>query len=219
MLASSRRAGLLATVAALVGTPLVPLACAKTTVTALPEDTAAVQGSDAQPLCPASLTLALTAGCESEGASCSYLVPCEPIAASASCVCSGGQYACAVAGDGGGAITTVDGGALNLDVCPVLATTELCPLSEFKAQGLFCNEPGLICDYPSTCDSTPAYDTCECVGGRDDAEGPHFQCNPACEETFDGSPAPVSDAAIPDATATEAGVTDAAPPIDGAVEQ
>ena len=205
MLASSFRAGLVATVAVLAGAPL---ACAKTSVSALSDDLT----SGAQPICPASLDLALSASCATEDASCSYLVPCVPIAGSASCVCTGGHYTCTTPPDGG----AIDDGSAP---CPTLATTELCPGSEIKAQGLFCNEPGLICDYPSACPSTPAFDTCQCVGGRDDAEGPHFQCVPSCEELLDGSTAGLSDAGLTDGTVSDAGPTDAAPPGDGAAEQ
>jgi hypothetical protein len=205
MLASSYRAGLLATAAVLAGGPL---ACAKTPVSALSEELT----SDAQPICPASLDLAQSASCGTEGASCSYLVPCVPIAGSASCVCTGGHYACTTPPDGG----AIDDGSAP---CPTLATTELCPGSEIQAQGLFCNEPGLICDYPSACASTPAFDTCQCVGGRDDAEGPHFQCVPSCEELLDGSTASLPEAGLADGAAADGGSTDAAPLVDGAAEQ
>jgi hypothetical protein len=204
MLASSCRAGLLATAAVLAGAPL---ACSKTPVSALSDELT----SDEQPICPASLDLALSASCGTEGASCSYLVPCVPIAGSASCVCAGGHYTCTTPPDGG----AIDDGSAP---CPTLATTELCPASEIKAQGLFCTESGLICDYPSACPSTPGFDTCQCTPARDDAEALHFECSPSCEELLDGSTGSLPEAGLPDGAFPDGGSTDAAPPGDGAAE-
>jgi hypothetical protein len=155
--------------------------------------------STAQPPCPASYADVASASCSVEGQVCPFLAPCEIFAANASCVCSGGHFACSGFGDAGVA-------------CPVLSTTEACPVTETAASGLFCSELGLICTYPSACTSIPAYDTCQCVGGRNATEGNHFQCIASCMPTGDASaPAPVPEASTADATGVDDAQADAAP--------
>jgi hypothetical protein len=89
----------------------------------------------------------------------------------------------------------------------VLTTTEKCPATEVVARGLFCSELGLICPYASACAGIPAYDECQCVGGRTATETAHFECTSACEGSLDAGPS-----GAPDATSSDAGSLDAGPP-------
>jgi hypothetical protein len=165
-----------------------------------------------EPACPASLDAVSSATCTAEGQACSYLYPCVTIPASATCVCSGGHFEC----------HSPDGGSLDDASCPVLKTTEVCPASERSADGLFCSELGLICYYPSACASVPAYDPCQCVGGRTDAEGPHFECSVSCEGPSDantgGGPADSEPSGPSDGASTSAPETGPGAPADGAAD-
>ena len=170
----------------------------------------------APPPCPLSYELAATASC-SDGQICPYLAACEPIAGNATCVCSGGHFACT--GVPGVDLDAAAGDAS--PACPLLATTEVCPTTEASARGLFCSEPGLICHYPSACTSIPAYDSCQCVAGRTVDEGVHFECTPACEALPDAGyrDANTPDANAPEVSTGDGATTDAtAPSIDGASE-
>jgi hypothetical protein len=159
--------------------------------------------STAQPPCPASYADVASASCSVEGQVCPFLAPCATFATNASCVCSGGRFACSGFGDAGVA-------------CPVLSTTEACPVSERVASGLFCSDLGLICTYASACTSIPAYDTCQCVGGRTATEGNHFQCVASCMPTGDAiAPGPVPEAGTADATSGDDAPADG-PPADAA---
>jgi hypothetical protein len=164
------------------------------------------------PPCPVSFDQVAAASCGVEGQVCTYLYPCPVIAGSATCTCAGGHFAC----------TTPDGGVLDdSSACPVLTTIEKCPQTEEAASGLFCSESGLICYYPSACPSVPGYDSCQCVGGRIDADIPHFECASSCEGIPDGGTVP-ADGSTPDAKVMDASQPDApaeaAPPSDGAAE-
>jgi hypothetical protein len=169
--------------------------------------------STGAPPCPASFADVASASCSVEGQVCPFLVPCVTFAANASCVCSGGHFVCAGFGDAGTA-------------CPVLSTTQACPINETAADGLFCSDLGLICTYPSACSGIPAYDSCQCVGGRTTDEGPHFECIQPCILTGDATPPAPEDGGASDAKAADdaptsdgaadAGPVDAAPSTDGA---
>jgi hypothetical protein len=213
MLSRSTRAGLVA-----AGVTVTALYACSTPIVAPIRSELAVDAATAP--CPATLELAATGSCSVEGQFCPYLYPCTPIAGSASCLCTGGRYTC----------TGPDGGGLGPGSCPVLSTTEACPATETSAQGLFCTESGLVCVYPSACDGgVPAYDSCQCVGGRIDADIPHFECASACAPTVIDASSPRSDAASSDADAqtalTDGSTPDApssedgtAPPSDGAAQ-
>jgi hypothetical protein len=43
-----------------------------------------------------------------------------------------------------------------------------------------------VCPYASPCSDIPAYDECQCVGGRTTTEGAHYECTSACE-VFDAA--------------------------------
>ena len=146
---------------------------------------------DAQPPCPTSFAEVASANCSVEGQSCTFLVPCATIPAYAICVCSGGSFACSGFGDAGTA-------------CPVLTTTEKCPVTETGANGLFCSDLGLICTYASACTGIPEYDSCQCVGGRTATEQSHFECTMPCVPTGDGAAPNLEDASPPDADAVPA---------------
>jgi hypothetical protein len=148
--------------------------------------------SNSAPPCPASLDDVASAVCTVEGQTCPYLFPCEPISASTSCVCSGGRFACGAPPGGAGDAS-----------CSTPAPAETCPSTELKANGLFCNEPGLICPYPSPCSGIPAYDECQCTGPRTANETAHFECTTPCEARPDASPQ-APDASTPDATPSDA---------------
>ncbi len=163
--------------------------------------------SSSEPACPASFGDVATATCHLEGQACTYLVSCATFPSNAVCTCTGGAFACSGYGDAGTA-------------CVALATTGKCPLSERAADGLFCSDLGLICPYPSPCSAIPAYDSCQCVGGRTADEQPHYECTSACETDAAGVPdqSDASDASVPDAEApADAKGPDApTPPTDAA---
>jgi hypothetical protein len=198
MLVGRTRVGLLGAGLAALGA-LAAVACSST-------GQATGASSVAAPPCPTSYADVASATCTVEGQQCVLPVPCAVFPASATCTCSGGQFAC----------TASDSDAA--PGCVALSTTEMCPRSELSANGLFCSEMGLICTYPSACPSVPTFDTCQCVGGLTAAQGPHFECSMACEVTDGGSMPTLDDAGAPDGRAP--GVADAAvdsaPSIDGA---
>jgi hypothetical protein len=167
--------------------------------TACGADTATTDAglSSTGPACPASFGDVATASCSVEGQACTYLVPCAAFPSNAVCTCTGGTFTCTGYGDAGTA-------------CVELTTTGKCPLSELSANGLFCTDLGLICTYPSTCTGIPAYDSCQCVGGRTPDEQSHYECTSPCES--DAAPMTI----VPDATVVPdaAAPTDAKAPVD-----
>lgn len=181
MLVGSTRASFLAAaVSAVLAGAVVP-ACSPAGLADAGEST-----SDAQPPCPASFIDVATASCSLEGQACTYLAPCATFAANATCVCTGGAFVCNGFGDA--AVT-----------CPVLTTTESCPLSETSANGLFCSDPGLMCTYKSACPDIPAFDTCECVPPINADDELHFECSMPCIPVGDATVPPAVDAGLPDA--------------------
>jgi hypothetical protein len=191
MLVGSTRASFLAAaVSAVLAGAVVP-ACSPAGLADAGEST-----SDAQPPCPASFIDVATASCSLEGQACTYLAPCATFAADATCVCTGGAFVCSGFGDAG--VT-----------CPVLTTTQSCPLSETSANGLFCSDLGLICTYQSACPGIPAFDSCQCVGPINADDESHFECNMPCIPVGDAT-VPPADASMPDA----AGPDVAEPPVD-----
>jgi hypothetical protein len=191
MLVGSTRASFLAAaVSAVLAGAVVP-ACSPAGLASGGESTA-----DAQPPCPASFIDVATASCSLEGQACTYLAPCATFASDATCVCTGGAFVCSGFGDAG--VT-----------CPVLTTTESCPLSETSANGLFCSDLGLICTYQSACPGIPAFDSCQCVGPINADDESHFECNMPCILVDDAAVPPAADASMPDATGP-----DAEPPVD-----
>jgi hypothetical protein len=153
-------------------------------------------GLSSTPPCPSSFGDVATASCRVEGQSCTYLVPCATFASNAICTCSGGAFTCTGYGDAGTA-------------CVALATTGKCPLSEVAANGLFCSDLGLVCTYASACSGIPAYDSCQCVGGRTADEQAHYECTSPCQ----ADAAPMTSAPL-DASTPDAGPPDANPPAD-----
>jgi hypothetical protein len=147
--------------------------------------------SSNEPPCPASFDDVATASCRAEGQSCTYLVSCATFPSNAVCTCTGGAFACTGYGDAGTA-------------CVALSTTGKCPLSERAANGLFCSDLGLICPYASACSGIPAYDSCQCVGGRTPDDQPHYECTSPC--TTDAAPmtSPPADASVPDTSLPDA---------------
>lgn len=169
--------------------------------------------SSALSSCPGNFAAVANASCGLEGQVCTYLVPCPTFAANATCVCTGGSFTCTGFGD---ASTS----------CPVLSTTQPCPMTERSASGLFCSDLGLICTYPSVCPGIPTFDTCQCIGARSADEQNHFECTSSCVLAGDATaPSPEggpSDAASLDEAQDDVrsgGSGDSAPPPDGAGQQ
>jgi hypothetical protein len=162
-------------------------------------------------ICPATFAQVASATCSVEGQSCTYLAPCATFPSNAVCVCSGGSFGCTGLGDAGTS-------------CPVLSTTQPCPMTEKSASGLFCSDLGLICTYPSACPGIPTFDSCQCVGGRTADEQTHFECSRSCVILGDAaaqSPAgsPPDATTAPDAQLDDAqpnAPAEAAPSPDGA---
>jgi hypothetical protein len=172
-----------------------------TTATVAPDETG--DGAGHRIACPETLDLASGAPCTAEGQSCDYLFPCATFPVNVICACSAGHYVC----------EAVDGGPFDdTTACPTATATETCPRSEVSAQGLFCAEPGLFCYYRSSCDSTPGFDTCQCIGPVSDSDMPHFECVTSCQQLSDAT-LPAPEAASPEAAAHEGG-GDAIAPAD-----
>jgi len=196
MLVGPTRASFLAATLSVASLGVVVAACSPASATS----GSSASRLDAPPPCPASFAAVATATCSVEGQSCPYLVPCTTFASNAVCVCTGGSFVCSGYGDAGTA-------------CPVLTTTQACPVSERAASGLFCSDLGLICTYPTACPGIPEYDACQCVGGRTADEQTHFECNLPCVPV-DGAAPSLSDASPLEASTTEDDAAPEPPPAD-----
>ena len=145
--------------------------------------------------CPANLGEALTASCGSASETCSFLYPCGPFEATATCACDGRRFACT---DVANVSIQEDGGGPS---CIALTTARTCPLSQSAANQTACSELGQQCAYPSVCKGTPAFDTCECIPDQTGSGAvPHFECYHACV-LF-----PASDASLPNDATPEASI-------------
>ena len=157
--------------------------------------------------CPATVADANGSRCV-EGQICSPTYSCGAIEATATCVCAAGQFVC----------TDVRGMPLHggtAPSCPDAQASETCPATEMSASLAGCTEPGLTCNYPSTCHLRPL-DTCQCVSSELDngMTGLRFQCSDACnpvEAGLDGSDAQTdaTDATPNDGEAGDASTIDA----------
>jgi len=90
--------------------------------------------------------------------------------------------------------------------CPASANSENCPAFESSANQSGCTELGLVCAYPSACQGTPYYDTCQCVPDPTGSGGtPQFECLASCVL--------FPDASLPDEAATSDAASDAPPDV------
>ena len=194
---STRASFLAAAASAVFAGALVP-ACSPASLSL--DDGGASSQSAPSPACPPSFTAVASASCSVEGQVCPYLAPCATFAANATCVCTGGAFVCTGFGDAGVS-------------CPVLTTTQSCPLTERSASGLFCSDLGLICTYKSACPGIPTFDSCQCVGPRTVDEQSHFECNMPCIPLGDAAAPLPADGSVSDATT---GSDVAEPPVDAA---
>jgi hypothetical protein len=161
--------------------------------------------------CPASLEAALTASCGSASETCSFLYPCGPFGATATCACDGRRFTCT---DVTNAVIEDDGAA---PTCVALTAAKACPLSEIGANLAACTELGQVCAYPSICKGTPAYDTCQCIPDQTGSGAvPHFDCVHSCDIFPGGDASAPGNGATPDASsdAPADGPTTDAPPSD-----
>jgi hypothetical protein len=164
---------------------------------------------DAQAVCPATPSEAIGAACEVEGLRCYPEYPCGILSVTAACVCSSGRFSCTDVTDA--ALTSSDGSP----ACPPAASGETCPSAEHMANQAPCSEPGLLCQYPSSCASIPAFDQCECKAEMtaDGGSSFRFECFQGSCQTSDAGVVVPEDAgsAGPDAQPDTGVSADAAP--------
>lgn len=126
-------------------------------------------------MCPGSVEFTIGQPCAPQGFTCYPQYSCGIAPAIATCVCTGGAFACTDAT--GQALTT-----MTTPACPLPGKgSGACPAAEAIARVSNCTEPGLLCAYRSTC-TDASFDECECFETQVDAgvSAMRFQCPAPC---------------------------------------